>query len=82
VETQSTKILALRILKHIVHNGSIKIKSMGKYYEDLDTLNQLVKKLQKKNELSEFIIRCVRYATENPEKSVSDIIKHIKKGRD
>jgi len=55
---------------------------MGKYYEDLDTLNQLVKKLQKKNELSEFIIRCVRYATEHSEKSVSDIIKEIKKGRD
>ena len=55
---------------------------MGKYYEDLDTLNQLVKKLQKKNELSEFIIRCVRHAKENPEKSVSDIIKEIKKGRD
>ena len=52
---------------------------MGKYYEDLDTLNQLVKKLQKKNELSEFIIRVVRYAKENPEKSVSDIIKEIKK---
>ena len=46
---------------------------MGKYYEDLDTL---------KTELSEFIIRCIRYATENPEKSVSDIIKEIKKGRD
>jgi len=55
---------------------------MGKYYEDLDTLNQLVKKLEKKNELSEFIIRCVRHAKENPEKSVSDIIKEIKKGRD
>ena len=55
---------------------------MGKYYEDLDTLNQLVKKLQKKNELSEFIIRVIRYAKENPEKSVSDIIKEIKKGRD
>jgi hypothetical protein len=54
---------------------------MGKYYEDLDTLNQLVKKLQKKNELSEFIIRVVRYAKENSEKSVSDIIKEIKKGR-
>ena len=52
---------------------------MGKFYEDLDTLNELVKKLQKKNELSEFIIRVVRYAKENPEKSVSDIIKEIKK---
>ena len=72
----------LNITKQIVLNGSIKTLVMGKYYEDLDTLNQLVKKLQKKNELSEFIIRCVRYATENPEKSVSDIIKEIKKGRD
>ena len=72
----------LSITKQIADSGSNKIKIMGKYYEDLDTLNQLVKKLQKKNELSEFIIRCVRYATENPEKSVSDIIKEIKKGRD
>ena len=72
----------LNITKQIADSGSNKIKIMGKYYEDLDTLNQLVKKLQKKNELSEFIIRCVRYATENPEKSVSDIIKEIKKGRD
>jgi hypothetical protein len=75
-------MLVLRTSKQKEPNGSIKIKSMGKYYEDLDTLNQLVKKLQKKNELSEFIIRCIRYATENPEKSVSDIIKEIKKGRD
>ena len=72
----------LNITKQIVLNGSIKTLIMGKYYEDLDTLNQLVKKLQKKNELSEFIIRCVRHAKENPEKSVSDIIKEIKKGRD
>lgn len=72
----------LSITKQIADSGSNKIKIMGKYYEDLDTLNQLVKKLQKKNELSEFIIRCVRYATEHPEKSVSDIIKEIKKGRD
>ena len=72
----------LNITKQIVLNGSIKTLVMGKYYEDLDTLNQLVKKLQKKNELSEFIIRCVRHAKENPEKSVSDIIKEIKKGRD
>ena len=72
----------LSITKQIADSGSNKIKIMGKYYEDLDTLNQLVKKLEKKNELSEFIIRCVRYAKENPEKSVSDIIKEIKKGRD
>jgi hypothetical protein len=52
---------------------------MGKYYEDLDTLNQLVKKLQKKNEISEFIIRAVRYATENPSLSVHEVIKAVKK---
>jgi hypothetical protein len=28
------------------------------------------------------MIRVIRYAKENPEKSVSDIIKDIKKGRD
>jgi hypothetical protein len=55
---------------------------MGKFYEDLDTLNELIKKLQKKNEVSVFMIRVIRYAKENPEKSVSDIIKNIKKGRD
>jgi len=48
----------------------------------LDTLNGLIKKLDKKNEVSVFMIRVIRYAKENPEKSVSDIIKDIKKGRD
>ena len=52
---------------------------MGKFYEDLDTLNELIKKLEKKNEVSVFMIRVIRYAKENPEKSVSDIIKDIKK---
>jgi cobyric acid synthase len=55
---------------------------MGKFYEDLDTLNELIKKLEKKNEVSIFMLRTIRYAKENPEKSVSDIIKDIKKGRD
>jgi hypothetical protein len=55
---------------------------MGKFYEDLDTLNELIKKLEKKNEISIFMLRTIRYAKENPEKSVSDIIKDIKKGRD
>jgi len=72
--------------KQTVDNGSIKkyIKKliMGKFYEDLDTLNELIKKLDKKNEVSVFMIRVIRYAKENPEKSVSDIIKDIKKGRD
>jgi hypothetical protein len=52
---------------------------MGKYYEDLDTLNQLVKKLEKKNELSEFIIRAIRYAKENSNLSVHEVIKAVKK---
>jgi hypothetical protein len=60
----------------------IKKLIMGKFYEDLDTLNELIKKLEKKNEVGVFMIRVIRYAKENPEKSVSDIIKNIKKGRD
>ncbi len=52
---------------------------MGKFYEDLDTLNELVKKMEKKNQLSEFIIRVIRTAKENPTKSVSDVIKETKK---
>jgi hypothetical protein len=52
---------------------------MGKFYEDLDTLNELVKKMEKKNQLSEFIIRAIRKAKETPTKSVSDVIKETKK---
>ena len=66
----------VRLKKHI------KQFFMGKFYEDLDTLNQLIKKLEKKNDVSVFMIRAIRHAKENPEKSVSDIIKDIKKGRD
>lgn len=59
----------------------IKKLIMGKFYEDLDTLNELVKKLDKKNEVSVFMLRAIKYAKENPEKSVSDIIKDTKKGK-
>jgi hypothetical protein len=52
---------------------------MGKFYEDLETLNELIKKLDKKNQLGEFIIRAIRKAKENPEKSISDVIKETKK---
>jgi hypothetical protein len=52
---------------------------MGKFYEDLDTLNELIKKLDKKNQLSQFIIRAIRHMKENPTKSVSDVIKETKK---
>ena len=52
---------------------------MGKFYEDLDTLNELVKKLDKKSKISEFIIRALRNMKEEPTKSVSDVIKETKK---
>ena len=52
---------------------------MGKFYEDLETLNELVKKLEKKDKISEFIIRAIRKMKDNPEKSVSDVIKETKK---
>jgi hypothetical protein len=59
----------------------IKKLIMGKFYEDLDTLNELVKKLDKKNEVSIFMLRAIKHARENPEKSISDIIKDTKKGK-
>jgi hypothetical protein len=59
----------------------IKKLIMGKFYEDLDTLNELVKKLDKKNEVSIFMLRAIKHARENPKKSVSDIIKDTKKGK-
>jgi hypothetical protein len=52
---------------------------MGKYYEDLDTVIELIKKMDKKKQLAEFIIRLVRNTKENPNKSVSDVIKETKK---
>ena len=52
---------------------------MGKFYEDLDTLNELVKKLENKHKLSEFIIRAIRKAKENPTKSISDVINETRK---
>ena len=52
---------------------------MGKYYEDLDTLIELIKKIDKRNQLAEFIIRLARNAQNNPKKSVSDVIKETKK---
>ena len=52
---------------------------MGKFYEDLDTLIELIKKIDKKKQLAEFIIKAVRKAKENPDKSVSDVIKETTK---
>ena len=52
---------------------------MGKFYEDLDTLIELIKKIDKKHQLAEFIIRLARNAQNNPTKSISDVIKETKK---
>jgi hypothetical protein len=52
---------------------------MGKFYEDLDTLNELIKKIDKKNQLSEFIVKALRIMKDSPNKSISDVIKETKK---
>lgn len=52
---------------------------MGKYYENLDTLIDLIKKLDKKNQLAEFILDCISKARKEPTKTAHDIIKESKK---
>lgn len=52
---------------------------MGKYYENLDTLIELMKKLEKKHQLAEFILDCVARARKEPTKSAHEIIKESKK---
>jgi hypothetical protein len=54
---------------------------MGKYYENLDTLIGLIKKLEKKNVLAEFIIDCISLAKKEPSKTIHEIIKESKKKR-
>lgn len=54
---------------------------MGKYYENLDTLIELIKKLDKKHTLAEFILDCIQMARTNPEKTAHEIIKESKKKR-
>jgi hypothetical protein len=51
---------------------------MGKYYENLDTLIELIKKLEKKNQLAEFILDCITRAKNDQEKSPHEIIKESK----
>ena len=51
---------------------------MGKYYENLDNLIDLIKKLEKKHLLAEFILDCIATAKKNPEMSVHEIIKTAK----
>ena len=51
---------------------------MGKYYENLDAILSLIKKLDKKHTLAEFIQDCIVRAKKNPELSVDEIIKAAK----
>jgi len=52
---------------------------MGKYYENLDDLIQLVKKIEKEHILAEFLLECIIITKITPEKSTHEIIKESKK---
>ena len=52
---------------------------MGKYYENLATLIELIKKLEKKHLLAEFILDCIIIAKNNTDKTPHEIIKLAKK---
>jgi hypothetical protein len=54
---------------------------MGKFYENLDTLTELVKKLDKKDQVAIFILRVISFAKENPQLSVHQIIKDTKNNK-
>lgn len=54
---------------------------MGKYYENLDTLIGLIKKLEKKHLLAEFILDCILFTKQNPQATAHEIIKMAKKKR-
>jgi hypothetical protein len=54
---------------------------MGKYYENLDTLIELIKKIEKRNLLAEFILDCIVVAKDNPKNTPHEIIKEAKKKR-
>ena len=56
-----------------------KKNNMGKYYENLDDLIGLIKKLEKNHSLAELILECIIIAKLNPEKSAHEIIKEAKK---
>lgn len=54
---------------------------MGKYYENLDDLIGLIKKIDKKNLLAEFILDCITISKNNPNLTPHEIIKEAKKKR-
>ena len=53
--------------------------AMGKDYENLDVLIELIKKLDKKHLLAEFILDCITRAKKNPELTPHQILKEAKK---
>lgn len=54
---------------------------MGKYYENLDDLITLIKKLEKKHLVAEFILDCISIIKNNPDMSPHNVIKEAKKKR-
>ena len=58
---------------------AFKKNTMGKYYEDLDDLVELIKKLEKKHLLAEFILDCITRGKANPNLTPHEIIKQAKK---
>jgi hypothetical protein len=54
---------------------------MGKYYENLDTLIELIKKLDKKHLLAEFILDCIQIVKNEPTLTPHEVIKLAKKKR-
>jgi len=57
----------------------LETNNMGKFYENMDVLYEVIKKLDKKNLLAEFILDSIRRAKEHPTMTTSDIIKESKK---
>lgn len=53
--------------------------TMGKFYENLETLIDLIQKLEKKHVLAEFILKCISIAKKEPDKTPHEIIKEAKK---
>ncbi len=54
---------------------------MGKYYENLDTLIELIKKIDKKHLLAEFILDCIQIVKNEPNLTPHEVIKLAKKKR-
>lgn len=52
---------------------------MGKYYENLDNIIELIKKIEKKRTLAEFILECITLSKANPDMTQHEIIKTAKK---